>query len=175
MYRTGDLARYLPDGTVEFVGRVDYQVKVRGFRIELGEIEAALQQHTAIQENVVLVREDVPTQQRLVAYVVCTSAAETPAIDELKQFLRQQLPDYMLPTAFVLLPAMPLTSNGKIDRRALPAPEEQDERTDDQYAAALSPLEELLANIWRDVLSLKQVHAHDNFFELVDTHCWRHA
>ncbi|GLV53939.1 hypothetical protein KDH_07900 [Dictyobacter sp. S3.2.2.5] len=166
MYCTGDLARYLPDGTVEFVGRVDYQVKVRGFRIELGEIEAALQQHTAIQQNVVLVREDVPTQQRLVAYIVCAQQDDVPVADELKQFLRQKLPDYMVPGAFVQLPALPLTPNGKIDRRALPAPEEQIEQTGEQNLVALNPLEELLVNIWREVLSLDYVSVHDNFFEL---------
>ncbi|GCF07282.1 non-ribosomal peptide synthase/polyketide synthase [Dictyobacter arantiisoli] len=166
MYRTGDLARFLADGNVEFVGRVDYQVKVRGFRIELGEIEAALQQHVAIRENVVLVREDVPMQQRLVAYIICTNEATAPTVDELKQFLRQFLPDYMVPTAFVVLPIMPLTSNGKIDRRALPAPEEQHTSDNEQNAFAPSPLEELLIQIWRDVLSLKHINVHDNFFEL---------
>jgi acyl-coenzyme A synthetase/AMP-(fatty) acid ligase len=116
MYKTGDLARYLPDGNIEFLGRADHQVKIRGFRIELGEIEAALGQHPAVRKAVVLAREDTPGEKRLVAYVVAESTA-----DELRRFLKDKLPDQMVPAVFVLLDALPLLSNGKIDRRALPS------------------------------------------------------
>src|SRR4028119_2501746 len=122
LYKTGDLARYLSDGNIEFLGRLDDQIKIRGFRIELGEIEAVLGQHPAVQEAVVVVREDVPGNKRLVAYVVVNQLA-APTIPHLQQFLKQKLPEYMVPSAFVLLSALPLTPNGKIDRRALPAPD----------------------------------------------------
>jgi amino acid adenylation domain-containing protein len=165
LYRTGDLARFLSDGTVEFVGRIDYQVKVRGFRIELGEIEAALQQLSMVQESVVLVREDVPGNQRIVAYIVC-STDEKPDTEDLKRALREKLPEYMVPSVFITLPTMPLTPNGKIDRRALPTPEEQDEARGAQADSARRPMEELLTMYWCDVLGLNHVGVHDNFFEL---------
>src|SRR4029078_7794108 len=122
LYRTGDLARYLPDGNIEFLGRTDSQVKLRGFRIELGEIEAALSQHSAVREAVVLLLENEPGNQRLVAYVVPARESAI-AINELRSFLKEKLPDYMVPSALVVIKALPLTANGKIDRRALPAPE----------------------------------------------------
>jgi amino acid adenylation domain-containing protein len=165
LYRTGDLARFLQDGTIEFVGRVDYQVKVRGFRIELGEIEAALQQLPMILENVVLVREDVPGNQRIVAYIVC-GTNEQPATDDLKRALLEKLPEYMVPSAFIALPSMPLTTNGKIDRRALPAPERQDETRGGQADGARRPMEELLTIYWCEVLRTSYIGVHDNFFEL---------
>src|SRR5262249_51610996 len=121
LYQTGDMARYLPDGTIEFLGRIDHQVKLRGFRIELGEIEAVLAQHSAVHEAVVIVREDVPGDKRLVAYVRY-EPEQPPAIPALLEAVRAKLPEYMVPSAIVLLETFPLTPNGKLDRRALPAP-----------------------------------------------------
>ena len=163
LYHTGDLARFLFDGNIEFLGRIDHQVKVRGFRIELGEIDTVLNQHPAVQDTLVLVREDVPGDKRLVAYVV--SEAETqPTSNDLRNFLKQKLPEYMIPAAFVLLPALPLTVNGKVDRRALPAPDiGYQER---QIVVPRNSIEETLANIWSQVLNIESVSIHDNFFEL---------
>jgi len=161
MYKTGDLARYLPDGNIEFLGRVDHQVKIRGFRIELGEIEAALGQHPAVREAVVLAREDAPGEKRLVAYVVAEAAA-----DELRRFLKDKLPDPMVPAVFVLLDTLPLLSNGKIDRRALPAPDRTRPELDKAFLAPRTPVEELLAEIWAQLLDLERVGVHDNFFDL---------
>ena len=163
LYRTGDLARYLPDGSLEFLGRRDQQVKVRGFRIELGEIEAGLCQHPAVREAAVLAREDTPGSKRLVAYVVARQEP-APSSSALRSFLQQTLPDYMLPSAFVLLDRLPLTPNGKLDRAALPAPDRPERQT--ALAAPLSPAEALLADIWAQVLGLEQVGIHDNFFAL---------
>jgi acyl carrier protein len=160
LYKTGDRARYLPTGDVEYLGRVDQQVKLRGFRIELGEIEAALAQHPDVHEGVVLVREESPGDQRLVAYVV-PRAAPGPAGSSLRRFLRQTLPDYMVPAAIVLLERLPLTPNGKVDRRALPKPERQG-----ALVAPRNPAEERMAAMWAEVLGLERVGIHDNFFEL---------
>ncbi len=165
LYRTGDLVRYLPDGNLECLGRIDFQVKIRGFRVELGEIEAALSRHPAIRENVVWVREDNGLR-RLVAYLVPADPASPPSASELRDFLRRSLPDYMLPAAFVLLQALPLTANGKVDRKALPAPEAARPDLDAPFAPPSSPAEHTLAEIWRQVLALPQVGVHDNFFEL---------
>ena len=164
LYKSGDLARYLPDGNIEFLGRIDNQVKIRGYRIELGEIESVLKLHPAVREAVVVVREDVPGDRRLVAYVVPASAAAQ--ADELREFLKERLPAYMLPSAFVFIDAFPLTPNGKLDRKALPAPEAHSLELKDSYVAPRTPTEEALASIWCDVLNLKQVGVHDNFFEL---------
>ena len=164
LYRTGDLARYLPDGNIEFLGRRDHQVKIRGFRIELGEIEAALNQHAAVQEAVVVVREDQPGNRRLVAYLVPNAVPFE--VSDLRRFLHDKLPEYMLPSAFVVLDALPLTPNGKVDRRALPAPEQTRSSLADTYTAPRTPLEGILAGTWAEVLGLKQVGIHDNFFEL---------
>ena len=161
LYKTGDLARYLPDGNIEFVGRADDQVKIRGFRIELGEIEAALQQHPAVRAAVVLAREDAPGEKRLVAYVV-----GEPSADELRRFLKAKLPDHMMPAVFVPIEALPLLSNGKIDRRALPAPERTRPELDKAFVAARTPTEEVLAEIWAKLLDVEQVGIHDNFFDL---------
>ncbi|MBS0263261.1 MAG: amino acid adenylation domain-containing protein, partial [Planctomycetes bacterium] len=164
LYRTGDLARWTPKGDLEYLGRIDHQVKLRGFRIELGEIEAALQRHPGVRQAVVLLREDQPGDQRLVAYVVPTQTP--PAATELREFLETQLPDYMVPATCVALDHIPLTSNGKIDRRALPAP---DTARPDLQAAFVAPrtrFEDLLAQIWCEVLGLDRVGVQDNFFQL---------
>jgi len=164
IYRTGDRARYLADGNIEFLGRKDHQVKVRGFRIELGEIEAALRQHAAVSESVVVARQDSPGDTRLVAYVVAKPGA-TDNVSDLRQFLKEKLPVYMVPNAFVFLEKLPLTPNGKIDRRALPPPDVAHSGLEPS-SEPRTPTEATLAGIWRDVLGLKQVGANDNFFEL---------
>ena len=161
MYKTGDLACYRPDGNIEFLGRADHQVKIRGFRIELGEIEAVLGQHPAVREAVVLAREDAPNEKRLVAYVVAESTA-----DELRRFLKDKLPDHMVPAIFVLLDTLPLLSNGKIDRRALPAPDRTRPELDKSFVAPRDDLELQLAHIWEEVLGVRSVGVRDNFFEL---------
>jgi amino acid adenylation domain-containing protein len=166
LYRTGDLVRYLPDGNIEFLGRIDHQVKVRGFRIELGEIEAALAQYPGVQQAVVLAREDSPKLQRLVAYVVLNEQFTNLKSSELRDFLKKQLPGYMVPSAFVLLSALPLTPNGKADRRALPAPEATTLEGETVFVAPRTPVEEVLTNLWAEVLNLERVGIHDNFFEL---------
>jgi len=161
MYKTGDLARYRPDGNIEFLGRADHQVKIRGFRIELGEIEAVLGQHPAVRAAVVLAREDAPGEKRLVAYVVAESTA-----DELRRFLKDKLPEYIVPAVFVLLDTLPLLSNGKIDRQALPAPDRTRPELDKSFVAPRTPTEELLAQIWAQLLDLERVGVDDNFFDL---------
>jgi amino acid adenylation domain-containing protein len=164
LYRTGDLARHRADGSIEFLGRLDHQVKIRGYRIELGEIEAALQRLTTVRECVVLAREDAPGEKRLVAYVV--AAGDAPAATDLRAALARDLPAHMLPAAFVFLDRLPLTTTGKIDRRALPAP---DTTAPAEPAAETTPrtiTEEVLAGIWCDVLRLPSVGLRDNFFEL---------
>jgi len=170
LYKTGDLARYLPDGNLEYLGRIDNQVKIRGFRIELGEIETILSQHSAVKTAIVIAREDETEQKRLVAYIVPQAEGISAqqeqnfiAVTELRQFLKAKLPEYMIPSAFVILESLPLTPNGKIDRRALPAPEFQSE---EQYVAPRNPIEEILSSIWVKVLKVAQVGIHDNFFEL---------
>jgi non-ribosomal peptide synthetase component F len=164
LYKTGDLARYLPNGELEYLGRIDNQVKIRGFRIELGEIEALLASHPQIWETVVLVWDDTTGDKRLVAYLV-PQPEITIIIDEIRQFLKAKLPDYMVPNAFVILAALPLTANGKIDRRALPPPESGSEASD-KYVAPRTPMEEILATIWSEVLKVEKVGINDNFFEL---------
>jgi amino acid adenylation domain-containing protein len=163
MYRTGDLARYQSDGAIEFLGRIDHQVKIRGFRIELGEIEAALGQHPDVREAVVLARLDTPGDPRLVAYVVPRGALETA---QLAEFLAASLPAYMVPSSFVLLPALPLNPNGKVDRKALPAPSAIDRPEREPYAPPRTPVEELLCGIWAEVLDVPRVGIRDNFFAL---------
>ncbi|MFB2880052.1 non-ribosomal peptide synthase/polyketide synthase, partial [Floridanema aerugineum] len=164
LYKTGDLARYLPDGNIEYLGRIDNQVKIRGFRIELGEIEAVLSQYPEVQAAVVIAREDNPGDKRLVAYIT-TETGATPTIDELRQYLKAKLPEYMVPSAFVLLETLPLTPNGKIDRRSLPAPDFHTQQQN-KYVAPRTPLEEILITAWRQILNLNQVGIHDNFFEI---------
>ncbi|MEP6933907.1 MAG: amino acid adenylation domain-containing protein, partial [Nitrospirota bacterium] len=161
LYRTGDLARHRSDGMIEFVGRRDYQVKIRGFRIELSEIEARLSQHPDIARSVVLVREDQPGRRQLVAYAVTTQALTGEAI---RMFVKQVLPDYMVPAAVVFLAALPLTPNEKIDRKALPAPE--DDRTEERVEAPSTPTQDLVAGIWSEILGTERVGRHDQFFDL---------
>jgi hypothetical protein len=196
LYRTGDLARYRSDGIIEFVGRIDHQVKIRGFRIELEEIETVLEQHPAVSETAVIAREDSPGEKRLVAYVVAGVGGQgaregdketrrqgdketedeesdwsivhrpSSVIPELRAFLHERLPDYMIPSAFVLLDALPLLPNGKVNRRALPAPPRLRLEFDATFVAPRTPLEEVLAGIWADVLGLDDVGVHDDFFAL---------
>ncbi len=165
LYRTGDRARYWPDGTMEFLGRLDHQVKIRGFRIELGEIEATLAQHPAVSAVAVLAREDRPGDKRLVAYVVARPDQPLGAGD-LRAFLQEVLPAYMVPAAFVFLSSLPVTSNGKLDRRALPAPELQRSAPEAAPVAPRTPAEEILAAVWIEVLGVDEVGVADNFFEL---------
>lgn len=164
LYKTGDLARYLPDGTIECLGRIDDQVKLRGFRIELGEIEAALRQLPTVRESVVVAREDTPGDRRLVAYVVPTAGAQVES-KELRAFLRGALPDYMIPAVVMELAELPLTPNGKVNRRALPAPD-YDGQLQESYLPPRTPSEELLCDIWAEVLKVERVGINDNFFEL---------
>ncbi|MFE1744012.1 amino acid adenylation domain-containing protein [Coleofasciculus sp. H7-2] len=165
LYKTGDLARYLPNGELEYLGRIDHQVKIRGFRIELGEIEAVLSQHPAVQQAVVIARDN-SSDRNLLAYVVPKQeeAATTPL--QLRSFLKQKLPNYMVPSAFVLLEAIPLTPNGKIDRRALPEPDTARPELDSAYIAPRTAIEEVVAGIWTQVLGLQQVGMRDRFFDL---------
>ncbi len=162
LYRTGDLARWRADGELEYLGRIDHQVKVRGYRIELGEIEARLVEHDSVGQAVVVARDEGADRQ-LVAYIVGDGVAPEPSL--LRAHLKHSLPDYMMPSAFVLLDALPLTPNGKVDRRALPAPE-GDAVVRGEYVAPRTPVEELLASIWCEVLKLDRVGVNDNFFEL---------
>ena len=162
MYRTGDLARYQEDGNVEFLGRGDDQVKIRGFRIELGEIEAVLGKHAGVKQAVVLAREDESGEKRLVGYVVLQREASV-SMEQLRGYLKEQLPDYMVPAAMVSLAKLPLNANGKIDRQALPAPEQAQSKT---YVPPRTPTEEVLAAIWSEVLRKDRISIKDNFFEL---------
>ena len=165
MYRTGDLASWRPDGHLEFLGRIDDQVKVRGYRIELGEIEAALSLHPEVSEAVVIAREDRPGERRLVAYVLPAGVAE-PSADELREHLVRTLPEYMIPAAFEPVAAWPLTPNGKVDRRALPAPRERRSGSSSAHVAPRNLVEEVLAAIWAEVLGIERVGVTDNFFQL---------
>jgi amino acid adenylation domain-containing protein len=165
LYKTGDLARYLPDGNIEYLGRIDNQVKIRGFRIELGEIEAVLGQHPALRENAVVVHEAEKTDKRLVAYIV-QHQEQVIENTELRAFMKERLPDYMIPSALVTLESLPLTHNGKIDRQALSQLSVNHDISEEQFVAPRTPQEELLAGIWADVLKIERVGVHDNFFEL---------
>ncbi|HEV2734193.1 MAG TPA: amino acid adenylation domain-containing protein [Longimicrobiaceae bacterium] len=165
LYRTGDLVRWRPDGNLEFLGRIDQQVKVRGFRIELGEIESALTGHPAVGEAAVLAREDTPGDQRLVAYLV-PAGEDVPPAPELRAFLKEWLPDYMVPAAFVALAALPRTGVGKLDRSALPAPRPQRADPAAGYAAPRTEVEAAVAAVWQEVLGVERVGMDDNFFDL---------
>jgi amino acid adenylation domain-containing protein/non-ribosomal peptide synthase protein (TIGR01720 family) len=170
IYRTGDLVRYLPSGDIEYLGRIDHQIKIRGFRIELGEIESVLRQHPSVKEAVVLAREDTPGEKWLAGYVVprespAGSAAHVSDAD-LRRYLRSRLPDYMVPSAFAVLEALPLSPNGKLDRKALPIPDRTQRRSATAYAAPSTPQETALASILAELLGTESVGIHDNFFEL---------
>ncbi|MEG5026529.1 amino acid adenylation domain-containing protein [Microcoleus sp. AT8-B1] len=174
LYKTGDLTRYRPDGNIEYVSRIDNQVKIRGFRIELAEIEAALSQHPAVLESAVLVWFEANARKRLVAYLVpdarLGAGTGAPPLQlsssELRQFLQERLPEYMVPSAFVLLESLPLTNNGKVDRKALPAPDRDRPELEEAFATPSTAIEKILAEIWAQVLGLEQVGIDDNFFEL---------
>jgi nonribosomal peptide synthetase DhbF len=165
LYRTGDRARWLPDGPLEFLGRLDHQVKVRGFRIELGEIETVLARHPAVVESVVVTREDRPGDRRLVAYVVPAGGVD-PAPGELAGHLRRTLPEHMIPAAFVTLAAIPLSANSKPDRAALPPPADVEAGPRTSHVPPRTRLEERIAAVWREVLGVTRVGVHDNFFGL---------
>ena len=165
LYKTGDLGRYLPNGEFEYKGRIDSQVKIRGFRIELGEIQARLGEHQAVRECVVLAYGDEPNNKRLVAYIVPEKSLEAD-IQDIRHYLNQKLPEYMIPSAFVVLEKFPLTSNGKVDSRALPIPEHSTTRLESNFVAPSTPTAEILANLWGSILNIKQVGIYDNFFEL---------
>src|SRR5262249_35067910 len=171
-YKTGDLVRYRSDGTLEYLGRIDHQVKLRGYRIELGEIESVLHQHLAVDEVIVLAHEGhagekqlAPTVSQLVAYIVLNKPQSAKSLD-LRKYLQARLPDYMVPSLFVMLDTLPLSPNGKVDRRALPAPTDLPSEHQATFVEPRTPLEEILAHIWMRVLGCSQVGIHDNFFEL---------
>src|SRR6185369_9960922 len=165
IYRTGDRGRYLPDGNIVFTGRIDEQVKVRGFRIELGEIESVLREHETVKEAVVIALDDRGGEKRLVAYVV-TAPDASRNISDLRSHLKERLPDYMIPSAFVYLDALPLTSHGKLDRRALPAPDAERPELGEVFIAPQTPAEKSLANIWTKLLGVNRIGINDNYFEL---------
>src|SRR6185312_6654018 len=165
LYRTGDLARWLPDGTLEFFGRLDDQVKIRGFRVEPGEIETLLAKHPAVAAAAVVARERAPGDKVLVAYVVRRAGAPA-EVAALRAFLGGQLPDYMVPTAFVELPALPLAPSGKVDRRALPAPDAGLLARDAAFVPPATEAEKVAAEIWSELLGAPRVGLDDNFFHL---------
>ncbi|MBW4434412.1 MAG: amino acid adenylation domain-containing protein [Pelatocladus maniniholoensis HA4357-MV3] len=165
LYKTGDLVRFLPSGDIEYIGRIDNQIKIRGFRVELGEIEAVINQHPSVSASVVIVREDKPGNQNLIAYITL-HPHKTLTIPELRRFLQNKLLDYMLPTAFMILEALPLTSNGKVDRRALPTPDVLRPELEVAYLVPQTKLEKTIASVWQKALNLEKIGIHDNFFEI---------
>ena len=165
LYRTGDLARWWPDGTIECLGRIDHQVKLRGFRIELGEIEAVLDSHPAVSKSTVIARDDMRGEKRLVAYYIAATGKRT-NIDELRRFLKDRLPDHMVPSVFVVLPEFPMTPNRKIDRKALPEPDLKRPDLGCEYVAPLTETEKEVCRIWSDTLEVERIGIHDNFFDL---------
>lgn len=165
LYKTGDLARYLPNGEVDYLGRIDFQVKIRGFRIELDEIQSVLNRHPHVQESVVVAREESSGEKRVVAYVV-PKKPNSPVTSDLRHWVQKKLPDYMVPSAFVLLDSLPLTPNGKVDRRALPAPQASRENFEKDYVSPQNPLELQLVEIWEELLNIRPIGIRDNFFDL---------
>ena len=166
LYKTGDLARFLSDGSIEFLGRIDHQVKIRGFRIELGEVGSVLHQHPAVKDVVVIAGEDTAGDKRLEAYYVGVARKGDLKSEELREFLQQKLPDYMVPSVFVKLEQLPLDPNGKVDRQALPAPDKTGFDVQSSFVAPRTLAEEILAGIWCDVLGIERVGVYDNFFDL---------
>ena len=164
MYRTGDLVRYREDGVIDFLGRVDHQVKIRGHRIELGEIEAALMQHSDVRQAVVVLRTDNPDDPQLVGYIV-PSGDEAPAANVLRDFLKQKLPEHMVPALYVSLEKLPLTPNGKVDRKQLPAPQGIGRSSAKEFVAPAGGVEQTVAQIWKDILHAEQIGVDDNFFD----------
>jgi acyl-CoA synthetase (AMP-forming)/AMP-acid ligase II/acyl carrier protein len=165
LYKTGDIARWRSDGNIEFLGRVDDQVKIRGFRVEPAEVQAALRQHPALRGTAVLARMDASGDERLVAYVV-PHRRPAPTVSRLRGYLKERLPEYMVPSAFVVLEALPLTLSGKVDRQALPAPDRFGFRAGSPYAQPRTPVEEQLTKIWKEMLNVARVGIYDNFFDL---------
>ncbi len=165
LYRSGDLGRYLPEGEIEYLGRIDQQLKIRGYRIELGEIEVALAEHAGVREAIVLAHEDARGDKRLVSYVVENDHGAT-SVGELRGYLQTRLPDHMIPSSFIFLDTLPLTANGKLDRKALPAPDEMQHGRRDEQALPGTAVEELLSHLWTDVLGMESIGVHDDFFEL---------
>ncbi|QQR87451.1 MAG: amino acid adenylation domain-containing protein [Flavobacteriales bacterium] len=174
LYRTGDIVRWLPDGTIEFIGRADGQVKVRGFRIELGEIEAAMDGHAQVKDRVVICRTDMPGEKQLVAYIVpqggpdllSDNMAQEKLLAELREQLHDRLPEHMLPSAFVVMPELPLNPNGKVDKKALPAPTFRTQTMRAQHVAPRDHVERMLADVWNELLGVENIGVHDNFFDL---------
>ena len=166
LYRTGDRARYRPDGDIEFLGRLDNQVKIRGHRVELGEIEAALNQHAAVKGNVVVARaRDSSGEKELIGYIVTTQESLV-SVHEVRRFLQGNLPEYMIPSAFVFLNALPLTPNGKVDRNALPSVDGARPELDRAFIEPRTEIEELISQVWREVLKIDRIGVYDNFFDL---------
>ncbi len=165
LYKTGDLARYLSDGNIEFLGRIDHQAKIRGFRVELGEIEALLNKHPQVNQAIVTVKVEKTGEKRLVSYII-PQQDETITALEMRQFIQQKLPEYMIPAAFVRLDALPLTPNGKVDRSALPEPDENSYVLNETFVAPRTLAEELLVEIWIELLSVEKIGIYDNFFNL---------
>jgi acyl carrier protein len=165
LYRTGDLARWLPDGTLECLGRIDTQVKIRGYRIELGEVETVLSQHEAVRQCVAVAYEETLGNKLLVAYFTAKDGP-APVISDLRAHLKKTLPDYMVPSVFVPIDKLPLTPNGKIDRKALPPPREKRIESSEEFVLPRDPVEQILANVWSKLLNVTRVGLHDNFFEL---------
>ena len=166
LYKTGDLARYLSDGNIKFLGRIDNQVKIRGFRIEIGEIETTLSQHPIVKETVVLLREDQPGNKLLVAYIVPEAKGTQDVVPQLKQYLKEKLAEYMVPSAFIVLSKLPLTPSGKVNRRALPAPDISSFSQSDNFVAPRDRIEQQLAQIWSEILNINPVGVKSNFFDL---------
>jgi amino acid adenylation domain-containing protein/thioester reductase-like protein len=164
LYKTGDLARFLPDGSIQYIGRMDNQVKIRGYRVELGDIEAAISRYPGVKEAVVITREDNIGEKRLVAYVIFSNSLDL--LSALRVYLKEQLPEYMVPASFVVMDSFPLTPNGKVDRRALPAPSSERPDLDEEFVPPSNPIEEQLAKIWSQGLEISLIGINDNFFDL---------
>ncbi|MCP3660211.1 MAG: amino acid adenylation domain-containing protein [Bacteroidetes bacterium] len=165
LYKTGDLARFLPDGNIEFIGRLDYQVKVKGFRVELGEIESVIRDHSSIKDVVVISKEDIPGTNILIAYIIVLDQNHF-SINELRSYLKIKLPDYMIPLNFMVLETFPLNTNGKIERNRFPIPQQIESFVSNNFVSPETDVEKILANIWSSVLKVKRISIYDNFFEL---------